>query len=85
MNNNKDCRFGQLTSIGRWIVLGDTGSMWYWISIVRYWLALGGTGSQHGAVVVLYQYRGAGWYLMVLVQFGATQFATQWYWAHMPL
>ena len=36
MNNNKDCRVGQLTSRGRyWLVLGGTGS------------EQGGTGCQH--------------------------------------
>ena len=38
------------------------GTWWYWVSVGRHWLAYGGTGSV---------WSGTGWYLVVLVQYGA--------------
>ena len=72
------------------MVLVGTGSRWYCVSIVRHWLVLGGTGSQHGAVVI-----GTWWYRvsigrcrMVLDGAGSVWSGIvycEWYWAHMPL
>ena len=51
------------------LVLVDT--LWYWVSMKRYWLIYDGTGSVEG---------GTGWYLVVLGQYIMVLLGSKWYW-----